>query len=220
MKNKRIKLALAMLFACTFTNGVIVQADDDHEKVHKKYNKYEDYDDDDDRYEYEYDDDEDYDEYDDDDYESYNMIGEEYDKGTWNIWTRTLVGEKEVLPFAASKVVKLKVEDTNDELSFSVIPKNGEFFVPGKEVAQLLGAKTTFYKTSKILAIQYKENELIFRSGTNVVYDNAVKTPLPAAAFLLNGELYLPISAITNGLGYVVEWQENNQQFLCQPLIK
>lgn len=216
MKNKSIKLVLAMLLAGTFTNGVIVQADDDHDNDYKKYDKYKDYDDDDDdRYEYEYDDDEEY-----DDYESYNMTGEVYGKGTWNIWTKSLIGEKEVLPFATSKVVKLKVEGTNDELNFSVIPKDGEFFVPGKEVAQLLGAKATFYKTSKILAIQYKENELIFRSGTNVVYDNNVKTPLPATAFYLNEELYLPISAITNGLGYVVEWQENNQLFLCQPLIK
>lgn len=216
MENKRIKLVLAMLLAGTFTNGVLVQADDDHENEYKKYDKYEDYDDDDDdRYEYD-----DYDDYDDEDYESYNRNSEVYEKGTWNIWTKSLVVEKEDLPFSTSKLVDLKVADTNKALKLFVLPKDEEFFVPGKAVAQLLGAKATFYKTSKILAIQYQENELVFRADTNVVYDDNVKTPLPASAFYLNEELYVPISVITNSLGYVVEWQVDNQLFLCQPLIK
>ncbi|UZM99452.1 copper amine oxidase N-terminal domain-containing protein [Lysinibacillus sp. MHQ-1] len=142
-------------------------------------------------------------------------------KGTWNIWTRELVMEKEVLPFSMSKLVNLKVVGMNKELNFLCYPKRrGVFLYQGKTVAQLLGAKATFYKTSKILDIQYQENELVFRSGTNVVYDNNVKTPLPASSFYLNEELYVPISVITNGLGYVVEWQEDNQMFLCQLLIK
>jgi len=215
MKKKRISLILAFLVTCTFTFGLSVRADDDHEHEYKKHEKY----DDDDRYEYDHDDDDDDDryEYDDED-ESYKTNGEVYEKGTWNIWTRELVMEKEVLPFSMSKLVNLKVVGMNKELNFYVIPKDGEFFVPGKTVAQLLGAKATFYKTSKILDIQYQENELVFRSGTNVVYDNNVKTPLPASSFY--EELYVPISVITNGLGYVVEWQEDNQMFLCQLLIK
>jgi len=217
MKKKRISFILALLVLCTFTFGLSVRADDDNEHEYKKHEKY----DDDERYEYDHDDDDDDDryEYDDDD-ESYKTNGEVYEKGTWNIWTRELVMEKEILPFSTSKLVNLKVVDMNKELNFYVIPKDGEFFVPGKTVAQLLGAKATFYKTSKILDIQYQENELVFRSGTNVVYDNNVKTPLPASAFYLNEELYVPISVITNGLGYVVEWQEDNQMFLCQLLIK
>ncbi len=215
MKKKRSSLILAFLVTCTFTFGLSVRADDDNEHEYKKHEKY----DDDDRYEYDHDDDDDRYEYDDED-ESYNTNGEVYEKGTWNIWTRELVMEKEVLPFSTSKLVNLKVVDMNKELNFYVIPKDGEFFVPGKTVAQLLGAKATFYKTSKILDIKYQENELVFRSGTNVVYDNNVKTPLPASSFYLNEELYVPISVITNGLGYVVEWQEDNQMFLCQLLIK
>ncbi|WP_193767002.1 copper amine oxidase N-terminal domain-containing protein [Lysinibacillus parviboronicapiens] len=211
MKKKRISLIVALLLTCTFIFGLSVRADDDNEHEYKKHEKY----DDDDRYEYDDDDDDRY-EFD----ESYKMNGEVYEKGTWNIWSRELVMEKEVLPFSASKLVNLKVADMNKELNFYVIPKDGEFFVPGKTVAQLLGAKATFYKTSKILVIQYQENELVFRSGTNVAYDNNVKTPLPASSFYLNEELYVPICVITNGLGYVVEWQEDSQVFLCQLLIK
>lgn len=216
MKVKKISLVVVLLLASFITNDVVVQADDHkHEdKKHEKYKEYKDYykdhDDDDDDEEY-YDDDE-------KEGETYYFQDAVTTKGTWNIWTRTVAVDKEVLPFTGSQKVTLKVEDTNKELSFFVIPKDGEFFVPGKAVAEVLGAKATFYKESKILDIQKRGNELIYRAGTNVVYDNSVKTPSPAQAFYVNEELYLPISTITNGLGYIAEWQESNQTFVCQPI--
>ncbi|WP_369436057.1 copper amine oxidase N-terminal domain-containing protein [Lysinibacillus fusiformis] len=216
MKNKKKSLVTALLVVGLLTHGVIVQADDDHDHSYKKQEKYKDYDDDDDdeSYQYEMDDEDDYDD------ESYYLNEEIYAEGIWNIWTRTVVADKGILPFVESKMVNLQVEGANKKLAFLAVPKDGQIFVPGKAVAQLLGAKATFYKTSKILAIQDQDNDLIFRAGTNVVYDNNVKTPLPALAFYLNEDLYLPISVITNGLGYIVEWQENSQMFLCQPLTK
>lgn len=213
MKMKKISLVLVLILASFITNDVVVHADDhEHEdEKHEKYKEYKDYKDDDDDDEKYYDDDE-------EEGETYYFQDAVSEKGTWNIWTRTVAVDKEVLPFTSSQKVTLKVEGTKKELSIFVIPKDGEFFVPGKAVAQALGAKATFYKESKILAIQDQSNELIYRAGTNVVYDNNVKTPSPAQAFYVNEELYVPISTITNGLGYIVEWQENYQTFVCQPI--
>ena len=213
MKVKKISLVLVLILASFITNDVVVHADDhEHEdKKHEKYKEYKDYKDDDDDDEKYYDDDE-------EEGETYYFQDTVSEKGTWNIWTRTVAADKEVLPFTSSQKVTLKVEGTKKELSFFVIPKDGEFFVPGKAVAQVLGAKATFYKESKILAIQDQTNELIYRAGTNVVYDNNVKTPSTAQAFYVNEELYVPISTITNGLGYIAEWQENYQTFVCQPI--
>ncbi|MFJ7889190.1 copper amine oxidase N-terminal domain-containing protein [Lysinibacillus xylanilyticus] len=208
MKVKKISLVLVLILASFITNDVVVHADDhEHEdKKHEKYKEYKDYKDDDDD--------------DEEEGETYYFQDAVSEKGTWNIWTRTVAADKEVLPFTSSQKVTLKVEGTKKELSFFVIPKDGEFFVPGKAVAQVLGAKATFYKESKILAIQDQTNELIYRAGTNVVYDNNVKIPSPAQAFYVNEELYVPISTITNGLGYIAEWKENYQTltFVCQPI--
>ncbi|WP_139114420.1 MULTISPECIES: copper amine oxidase N-terminal domain-containing protein [Lysinibacillus] len=211
MKMKKIGLILVLVLAGVISNGVVIYADDD-EHEYKEHEEYEDYDDDD------YEHDEEYYDEDEEGEETYYFQDAVSEKGTWNIWTRTVVADKDVLPFTNSQKVTLKVEGTNKEQNFSVIPKDGEFFVPGKTVAQVLGAKAIFYKESKILAIQYQANELLFRAGTNVVYDNNVKTPSPAQAFYVNEELYVPISAITNGLGYLAEWQESNQTFVCQPI--
>ena len=216
MRMKKISVVVVLILAGFITNDVVVKADDHkHEdEKHEKYKEYKDYkdhdddDDDDEKYYYE----------DEKEGETYYFQDAVSTKGTWNIWTRTVTADKEVLPFTNSQKVTFKVEDTNKELSFFVIPKDGEIFVQGKAVAQVLGAKATFYKESKILAIQNEANELIYRAGTNVVYDNNVKTPSPAQAFYVNEELYVPISTITNGLGYIAEWQENSKTFVCQPI--
>lgn len=214
MRMNKNSLFVVLILAGFVTNDVVVHADDHkHEdKKHEKYKEYKDYKDDDD------DDDENYYYDDEEEGETYYFQDVVSAKGTWNIWTRTVAADKELLPFTSSQKVTFKVEGTNKELSFFVIPKDGEFFVPGKSVAQVLGAKATFYKASKILNIQHQKNELIYRAGTNVAYDNNVKTPLPAQAFYVNEELYVPISTITNGLGYIAEWQESNQTFVCQPI--
>lgn len=213
MRMNKISLVVVLILAGFITNDVVVHADDHkHEdKKHEKYKEYKDYKDDDDDDEKYYDDDE-------EEGETYYFQDAVSAKGTWNIWTRTVAIDKEVLPFTNSQKVTLKVEGTNKEQTLFVIPKDGEFFVPGKAVAQVLGAKAIFYKMSKILDIQNEANELIYRAGTNVVYDNNVKIPSPAQAFYVNEELYVPISTITNGLGYVAEWQESKQMFICQPI--
>ncbi|MFE6167794.1 copper amine oxidase N-terminal domain-containing protein [Viridibacillus arvi] len=211
---KKIRLAVMLFFCGTLVDGAMVKADDDHK------NKYEDkYEDDEDEYEDEYDDEDYYDEYEDE----YDESGDDdeqktIEKGTWNIWTRNLTRNKEDLPFTNSKTVQLKISTDNAVRDIYVIPKEGEFFVQGKVVSEFLGAKASFYKTSKILEVISKETKLLFRANTNVVYENNVKTPLPAVSFYINEEIYLPLSAIANGLGYVVEWEEKDNMFLCQKL--
>ena len=216
MKAKKISIAVSLLLVGLLTNDMLVKADDDDHKHHEyeKYEKYEEHDHDKD-YEYEVDDD-DYD--DDEQSERYDETDVVNEKGKWNIWTRSMVTDKEALPFTDSQQVVFKVTSTNKEVNLFAMPKDGEIFVPGMTVAKLLGATVTYYKTSEILIIQNLHHELVYRAGKNVVYDNYVKTPLPAHAFYLNDELYLPISAVTNGLGFIAEWQEENQLFLCQPL--
>ncbi|MBK3497404.1 copper amine oxidase N-terminal domain-containing protein [Viridibacillus sp. YIM B01967] len=216
--NRTVVLAIMLLLTGTLLNGVMVKADDDEE--HKYKYEYDGEDDekeenDDDEYE-EYDDDDEYDEY---EYESGDRTDvKPFEKGTWNIWTRTLVGDKADVPFTNSKSVQLKIDSENTERDIYIIPKEGELFVPGKTVAQFLEAEATMYEASRILLVKYQDTKLIFRSSTNVVYDNNVKTPLPANAFYLNGEVYLPISVMANGLGYAVEWQEEKNMFLCRKL--
>ncbi|UKJ43554.1 copper amine oxidase N-terminal domain-containing protein [Lysinibacillus sp. ACHW1.5] len=202
-----IKILLIISLIWPFVDAKIANADDeeDYKKyegdVHKKHND-----------DYDYDDDEEDDDYykEEDEYEYYDQRYPETNSNTWNIWTRSTYVNKGELPLKEAKEIQLKLENNNNTVSLYLIPLDGEIYVPGKIVAELLGAKVVNYDNSKILEINKAGTELIFRAGTNVVYYNEIKTPIPAVTFYLNDNIYVPISVISNGLGYVAEWQEMN----------
>lgn len=210
-----IKILLIISLIWPFVDANIANADDeeDYKKyegdVHKKHN--DDYDDDEE--------DDDYDYYkEEDEYEYYDQIDPETNSNTWNIWTRSTYVNKGELPLKEAKEIQLKLENNNNTVSLYLIPLDGEIYVPGKIVAELLGAKVVNYDNSKILEINKAGTELIFRAGTNVVYYNEIKTPIPAVTFYLNDNIYVPISVISNGLGYVAEWQEMNNAVVLKLL--
>lgn len=212
---KIIKILLIISLIWPFLDANIANADDeeDYKKyegdVHKKHN--DDYDDDEE--------DDDYDYYKkEDDYEYYDQRYPETNSNTWNIWTRSTYVNKGELPLKEAKEIQLKLENNNNTVSLYLIPLDGEIYVPGKIVAELLGAKVVNYDNSKILEINKAGTELIFRAGTNVVYYNEIKTPIPAVTFYLNDNIYVPISVISNGLGYVAEWQEMNNAVVLKLL--
>lgn len=212
---KIIKILLIISLIWPFVDANIANADDeeDYKKyegdVHKKHN--DDYDDDEE--------DDDYDYYkEEDEYEYYDQIDPETNSNTWNIWTRSTYVNKGELPLKEAKEIRLKLENNNNTVSLYLIPLDGEIYVPGKIVAELLGAKVVNYDDSKILEINKAGTELIFRAGTNVVYYNEIKTPIPAVTFYLNDNIYVPISVISNGLGYVAEWQEMNNAVVLKLL--
>ncbi|WP_332647588.1 copper amine oxidase N-terminal domain-containing protein [Lysinibacillus sp. 54212] len=215
---KRVGLtALSILLLWAIANGgdIHVSADDDD----YEYDEHEDDDDEyDDDHDEEYDDDDyDYEDYDDDE-QGYNDSNSIVNTATWNIWTRTTVINKGKLPINETTQVRIKVENQNKEWSLYMIPLEGELLVPGKLMAEVLGAEVKFYDESKILEVATGNNELIFRAGTNVVYDNQTKTPMPATALYMNNQLFIPISVITNGLGYVAEWQEGTNVIICKQI--
>ncbi|MCS5501373.1 copper amine oxidase N-terminal domain-containing protein [Lysinibacillus sp. A4] len=210
-----IKILLIISLIWPFLDANIANADDeeDYKKyegdVHKKHN--DDYDDDEE--------DDDYDYYkEEDEYEYYDQRYPETNSNTWNIWTRSTYVNKGELPLKEAKEIQLKLENNNNTVSLYLIPLDGEIYVPGKIVAELLGAKVVNYDNSKILEINKAGTELIFRAGTNVVYYNEIKTPIPAVTFYLNDNIYVPISVISNGLGYVAEWQEMNNAVVLKLL--
>lgn len=210
-----IKILLIISLIWPFVDANIANADDeeDYKKyegdVHKKHN--DDYDDDEEEDDYDY-----YKE--EDDYEYYDQRYPETNSNTWNIWTRSTYVNKGELPLKEAKEIQLKLENNNNTVSLYLIPLDGEIYVPGKIVAELLGAKVVNYDDSKILEINKAGTELIFRAGTNVVYYNEIKTPIPAVTFYLNDNIYVPISVISNGLGYVAEWQEMNNAVVLKLL--
>lgn len=201
----------------------IAQADDDEGyEHHEKSGDFNGYEHDDDHDEDKYDDHDEYEHEDHDEdkyYEENNQYAENntVTQSQWNIWTRTAtVNTDSTLPFKDAKTATFKID--NNTFKLYVVPKKGELFVPAGKLTTKLGGKSKFYKDSKIIDTNVNGNQLIFRANTNVVYENLIKTPIPAKSFEYKDDIYVPVSVILNSLGYSIDWQEGTQQFICQVL--
>lgn len=186
-----------------------VKADDDHD--HKKY-KY---------YKGDWGDDHDFDDDDEEDNEYYYNERTENSMSItsqWYLWTRLAGTIKGELPFSEPQNITFQHKISKEQLSLYCIPMNGELFIPGKRVGEFLGAKASFYPTSRILELNLNHTELIFRSDTNVSYENKMKTPIPAKAMFFNEDVYLPISVVANGLGFSIVWDAKQEVIYFQEM--
>ncbi|WP_338450289.1 copper amine oxidase N-terminal domain-containing protein [Niallia oryzisoli] len=215
MKSKITKwmLAFFMLFFI-FQTGTIANADDDDEGVRYERHEHEDED-----REYEEDDDEGYYEENTTNYGDGTMYESTPVQSTfWNLWTREISSttSNTELPFQEAKEVSIELNNTSE--SFFMIPQNGQLLVPGEKVAKFLGAKSRYYQQSKILELSKGTEELIVRAGTNAAYENMVKTPMPTQSFYYERSVYLPISVISNALGYRVNWDAAKLAIILQEI--
>lgn len=206
------KILIMMMSILFFLNSVhfTVKADDDDDDDHnrKKYEYYkEEWTDDDD------DDDDDY-------HEGYANEQMNITASQWYLWTRTTGPTKGEMPFSEPENMIFKDNNSKKQLSLYSIPMDGELFIPGKSLAEFLGAKASFHPTSRILEMNTDYTELIFRADTNIAYENNIKTPIPAKAMFFSGDVYLPVSVVANGLGYSVEWNAEQQITYFQKMNK
>jgi hypothetical protein len=201
-----------------------VKADDDDEYERYEYNE----DDDEDDREYEtyrkYDDDDDgeYEEYKrDDDWQSEirnQPLNKSVQQSYWNIWVRdTSTGLNDTLPFQIAKEVQIECNNKS-ELLF-IVPQNGQLLVSGEKIAKLMDAAFTFHEQSKILEVSKKEEQLIVRAGSNAVYENMVKTPMPTKALYYEKSVYLPVSVIANSMGYRASWNAEKESIVLQEIL-
>ncbi|MFB6469472.1 copper amine oxidase N-terminal domain-containing protein [Cytobacillus sp. Hz8] len=226
MKMRSKWLTIPILITLTFGfSSLIVNADDDEHGEHEGHERYEEehggflFNDDEKKEHDEYEDDErkERDKYEDDDEntEYYQDESGSYQQDmqpntNWNIWTREAISaSNNDLPFLEAQEVPFQLQQQKVDLF--VLPQYGQFLVSGEKLGELLGAKTTFYSQSKILVISKGTNELILHAGTNAVYENMAKTPMPTNALYYENTLFVPVSVIANALDYRVSWDEQKK---------
>lgn len=151
-------------------------------------------------------------EHDDDDYEKRGYQAPIPTITPWNIWTRDTQLIPASLPFTTTKRVTLRDEQSKTH-QLTIVVKEQELFVDVYTMANLLEANAVIYPKSQLAEVKNDQVTLLFKSQTNVVYENLQKQPLPATTFMNGYKMYVPLRVITNALGYVFEWDQANQQF-------
>ncbi|THE13398.1 copper amine oxidase N-terminal domain-containing protein [Bacillus timonensis] len=190
-------LSVVLLLFIFHSVNIVKADDDDYERdEHERYERYEDDDDDHDEWEEE------------GEYENRNYIQEnQIQPSYWNIWTRdTVASLPETLPFQEAKEVTVVLNGKSER--FYIVPMDGQLLISGEKMAEFFGAEYTFYQESRIFEASTNQDELIVRAGSNVVYENMVKTPMPTKAQYFEKSVFLPISVMANAFGYRVNWDE------------
>ncbi|MDR4887790.1 copper amine oxidase N-terminal domain-containing protein [Fredinandcohnia sp. QZ13] len=201
MKTRKFTWILSVvLLLFIFQSVNIVKADDDdyERDEHGRYERYEKDDDDHEEWEEE-------EEYENRYYIQENQIQPSY----WNIWTRdTIASLTDTLPFQEPKEVTVELNGKSGR--FYIVPMEGQLLISGEKMAKFFGAEYTFYQESRIFEASTNQVELIVRAGSNVVYENMVKTPMPTKAQYFEKSVFLPVSVMANAFGYRVNWDEAN----------
>lgn len=196
---KTLKFVIAMVLALTTASFMYSYAKaDDDEKYEHHEGKHEDDND-------EEEDGEDY-EYNHDNIDSRVRINSSEPIESWSKWSRSAMipFSYEQLPFSKQSNVKLRKD--NQTINIDVYPYKGELYVPIKETAELLGADVATYDSIHAAELLYQQKQLIFRLGSRAVYENGLKTPMSNPTLAYNSHLYVPVSVIANGLGFIVKW--------------
>lgn len=226
MKKNRVFLAAAFIISGVLSFSLIANADDDHHRKDEdhddRYKSYQHYDD---HYEGQYDEDDDHDDYEDEEYEEYEYNERQYynqeqsettvSKEVWYKWSRSAIKPNEVeqLLLAEISVLSLVIENQKP-IQIDVIAAGSQVMVALEEAANMMGAEVTVYSNSEIIEINKDNKQLIVRNNSKVVYENMKKTPMQSAVLKQDGEYYIPISVLANGLGYEINEQlaENQNQ--------
>ena len=215
MKTRLVKWTLLVfILFLTFQSVNIVKADDDEYEEYERHDKY--------REEHDDDDDDEYEEYERDDdrqFEVRNLpFSESIQPSLWNTWTRDAsTGLNETLPFQEAKEVPIELNGKSE--LFYIVPQYGQLLVSGEKITKFIDAEFTFYEQSRILEVSKGNEELIVRAGSNVAYENRVKTPMPSKALYYEKSIYLPLSVIANSMGYRVSWNQENETIILQEIL-
>ena len=79
--------------------------------------------------------------------------------------------------------------------------ENGVLFVPLRKLATALGANVDFESSTKTAILYMGDNIATFANDKSSVNFNGTETPLTAAPFVEEGELWVPVRAFESVLG-------------------
>lgn len=199
MKKNWLAIFLCILSILALSTSVLADDDDDDHEKYEYYQKSEDQDNDNNE-------------------QKWNAVTETpVTTDYWNIWSREAWNNpNKSLPISEAQEVSVMIGDKETSLYF--IPQEGQLLVSANAIATAFDAKATWYPQSKICTLKKANHELIVRAGSNAVFEDKVRTPMPTIAVAYEKSVYLPVSVAANALGYRVLWNETKQAIIFQAI--
>ena len=95
-------------------------------------------------------------------------------------------------------------------LDFDVHPvvKNDHVLVPVRRISEALGATVEWDPATKTTTIKKNNTELRLKIYDNILHKNDTEITLSASSEIINGQTFVPLQVISEGLDARVEWDE------------
>jgi|GEM_PF-2416028 len=95
-------------------------------------------------------------------------------------------------------------------LDFNVHPvvKNNHVLVPVRRISEALGATVEWDPATKTTTIKKNNTELRLKIYDNILHKNDTEIILSASSEIINGQTFVPLQVISEGLDARVEWDE------------
>jgi len=125
-------------------------------------------------------------------------------------------GEDSTSSESMPEIEVIKVKVNNELVVFDQPPvlENGRTLVPLRAIFEALGAEVEWEDSTQTVTAIREETEISLQIGsTKMTVNSDVKT-LDVPAKLLNGRTLVPVRAISEALGCIVNWNETTQTVL------
>ena len=114
----------------------------------------------------------------------------------------------------------ISVTTTNGEIEITAEDKRVEFIdvkpfvdeanrtqMPIRVLAEMLGFNVNWNDNTKTATLENDENTITIKIGENTINKNNETITMDTTAKVINDRTYIPLRAISEALGYVVEWK-------------
>ena len=95
-----------------------------------------------------------------------------------------------------------------DNLPSPPVIRNDRMLVPARAVFETLGATVGWNPDTRVVYIQYNDNNLRLTIGQTSLIINEQTVAMPVAAQIINGRTMIPIAAVGTSLGFSVDFRD------------
>lgn len=106
----------------------------------------------------------------------------------------------------------LEIDDKTTAMDVTPEITNGRTMLPIRHVAEAVGAKVTWNGKTKSATIKSQADDIITcKIEKNTISVNGAGQSLDVAPYVKSGRTYLPIRAVSEALGFDVQWEQKTK---------
>lgn len=94
--------------------------------------------------------------------------------------------------------------------------QNGHSLVAANEVLHVFDIRHNWDETNQTITIHHENQTIELKIGSNVMVKDNEEILIPTPAIIANNQPYIPVRAVGEAFGLLVDWDEKNRDVVLQ----